>query len=316
MVGDARQDAVAQDTLVSIGVPTFNRPRSLARTLKSLLDQSWKNIEIIVSDNASPDPAVEQVMREFCEKDSRIRYFRQADNIGASKNFIFVAKQSRAPFFMWAADDDYIEPWFVERAVQRLRQDPALVLASSEAQYVTPEGELLEFLPEGEAFRRPLAKGPVDRLRHMLKYNFGNLVYGLFRKEALIQDGEIFWEKTGLLSLNEIPILLYVAYRGEILVMPEVGLYKQAPAQVHAQVKWELRGGRLPAPCRLSSWGAIKGTWRYHSQALNHIDSALALLPLPDRERTDLRAVARSGLLRHFLYLLLGYKPRVRHAGG
>src|SRR5690606_11253613 len=131
------------------------------------------------------------------------------------------------------------------------------------------------------------------------------------RREALMQDGEVFWEKAGLHSLNEIPPWLYVACAGEILVMPEIGLYKQAPAQVHAQVKWELRGGRLPAACRLSNWGAVKGTWGYHSQALRHIDSALALLPLSDRVKADLHGAARRRLLLHFLYLLLGYKPRV-----
>lgn len=314
VIETARRGAVPPDTLVSIGVPAFNRPHSLARTLRGLLAQTWSNIEIILSDNASTDPAVADVAREFCRQDSRIRYFRQSQNIGPSKNFFFVAKQSRAPFFMWAADDDYIEPWFVERALQKLWHDPALMLVTSEAQYITPEGDLLEFLPEGEAFRRPLSKEPVDRLRHMLKYNFGNLVYGLFRKEALMQDGEVFWEKAGLHSLNEIPPLLYVACIGEILVMPEIGLYKEAPAQVHAQVKWELRGGRLPAACRLSSWGAVKGTWGYHSQALRHIDSALALLPLSDKAKKYLHETARRRLLLHFLYLLLGYKPRVADA--
>jgi Glycosyltransferases involved in cell wall biogenesis len=317
MTGSATKAGTVPDSvLVSIGVPAFNRPELLARALSNITRQTWRNIEIVISDNASVDAAVPDVIRFFSERDSRIRSFRQSENIGPMKNFFFLLKESRGPFFMWAADDDYIEPWFVERALQKLWHDPALVLATSEAQYVTPEGEPLEFLPEGEAFRRPLSKDAADRLHHMLKYNFGNLVYGLFRKEALMQDGEVFWEKTGLHSLNELAPLLYVACMGEVIVMPEIGLYKQAPAQVHAQVKWELLGGRLPAACRLSNWGAVKGTWGYHSQALRHIDSALALLPLSDRVKADLRAAARRKLLLHFLDLLLGYKPRVHHVGG
>ncbi|MCB0069468.1 MAG: glycosyltransferase family 2 protein, partial [Caldilineaceae bacterium] len=306
----AVEGGVPTSTLVSVGVPAYNRPDLLARTLQNLLRQTWVNIDIIISDNASSDFRVSEVMRSFANIDERTRIFHQPKNIGPLNNFFFVLKKSRAPFFMWAADDDYIEPWFVERALQKLWYNPALVLATSEARYITPEGELLDFVPEGEAFRRPLSKGPVDRLRHMLKHNFGNLVYGLFRKEALMQDGEVFWEKAGLHSFNEIPPLLYVACTGEILVMSEIGLYKQAPAQVHAQVKWELRGGRLPAASRLLNWGAVKGTWEYHSQALRHIGSALALLPLSDTIKADLRSAARRRLLLHFLYLFLGYKLR------
>lgn len=100
--------------LVSVGIPTFNRPNGLRRTLQHICDQTYRNIEIIVSDNASPGPATKEVVEEFASRDSRIKYFQQPKNIGANDNFRFVLRQASGDYFMWAADDDEWSPLFVE----------------------------------------------------------------------------------------------------------------------------------------------------------------------------------------------------------
>lgn len=291
-------------------MPTFNRPDLLERTLSRLICQTWKNIEIIVSDNASTDPRVEEVLQSFSEKDPRITIVRQSKNIGSLNNFFYVLKQSKAEFFMWAADDDYIEPWFVERTLRVLWNNQELAMATFEAQYITPQDLKLPFIAEGKAFRDRPAVDAMDRLMHLIDHNFGNLVYGLFQKKALMQDGEVFWEKSGLHSLNEIPPLMYSAYKGGMVVLPEIGLYKQAPATVHAQVVWEIKGGRLPALSRMTGLRSIRATWGYHAQSLRHIEVGLKLIPLPDVEKNKLRLAANIKLRLHFLYMLIGYKPK------
>src|SRR6266404_619139 len=76
--------------MVSVGIPTFNRPVGLRRTLEFICGQTYTNIEILVSDNASPGSETESVAREFSAQDKRIKYFRQPTNIGAIANFRFV----------------------------------------------------------------------------------------------------------------------------------------------------------------------------------------------------------------------------------
>lgn len=80
--------------LVSVGIPTYNRPEGLRRTLECITGQTYKNLEIIVSDNCSPGPVNEKVVREFMARDRRIRYFRQDENKGAGFNFRFGLGQS------------------------------------------------------------------------------------------------------------------------------------------------------------------------------------------------------------------------------
>ena len=114
------------EPLVTIGIPTFNRPEGLRRTLGDLCAQTYRHIEIVVSDNASPGSAVRDVVDEFAANDARVSYHRHPENVGAMRNFSSLVLKARGEFFMWAADDDRWEPFFVERCVQRLGADPTL----------------------------------------------------------------------------------------------------------------------------------------------------------------------------------------------
>lgn len=94
------------EDLVSIGIPAYNRPERLHLIIKSILGQTYKNIEIIISDDCSPDRSVEKICREFMFEDSRVSYYRQPKNIGPEFNFRFVLDRANGKYFMWAADDD------------------------------------------------------------------------------------------------------------------------------------------------------------------------------------------------------------------
>jgi glycosyltransferase involved in cell wall biosynthesis len=100
--------------LVSVGIPTFDRPTGLRRTLQLMCGQTYSNIEILVSDNASPGSETESVAREFSARDKRIKYFRQPTNIGPIANFRFVLAKASGDYFMWAADDDEWDARFIE----------------------------------------------------------------------------------------------------------------------------------------------------------------------------------------------------------
>lgn len=106
--------------LVSVGIPTYNRPEGLRRTLECITGQTYKNLEIIVSDNCSRNPDTEKVGREFAEKDSRVQYFRQKENFGMGRNFEFVLEKAQGEYFMWAADDDEWNLMFIEECVKMI----------------------------------------------------------------------------------------------------------------------------------------------------------------------------------------------------
>lgn len=104
--------------LVSVGIPTYNSPEGLCRTLECITQQTHNNLEIIVSDNCSPNPEVEKLVKAFIDKDSRIQYFRQNENIGVINNFKFVLEKATGEYFMWAADDDQWASNFISECIK------------------------------------------------------------------------------------------------------------------------------------------------------------------------------------------------------
>ncbi len=115
---------------VCIGMPIYNEEKWIARALESLLAQSYPNIEIIISDNASTD-RTEDICKEYMAKDCRISYYRNDTNTGIGINFIRVFQISGGKYFMWAAADDWWAPDFVKLLVEELESHPDAGLAMS-----------------------------------------------------------------------------------------------------------------------------------------------------------------------------------------
>ena len=80
-----------QNNLISIGIPTFNRSKLLITAISSALNQSYKNIEIIISNNCSTDNTAE-ILKSY-EKLKNIKVFNQIKNIGVVNNWKFLFKQ-------------------------------------------------------------------------------------------------------------------------------------------------------------------------------------------------------------------------------
>lgn len=179
--------------LVSVGIPTYNRPAGLRRTLECVTAQTWKDLDIIVSDNASPGTATEEVVREFMARDPRIRFFRQERNIGGNGNFRFVFEQGRGEFWAWAADDDEWDPEFVEVCLGNLL-DPAkrAVLAFCHVRRKDPEtGKLVT-----ERYSDKVSSTSPRLLARSFQYIYhsgsNHPYYGLYRRKAI---NPWFWEK-------------------------------------------------------------------------------------------------------------------------
>jgi glycosyltransferase involved in cell wall biosynthesis len=126
--------------LVTIGLPIYNRPEGLRRTLDCIIHQTYTNIEIIIADNCSPNPEVEQIAREYLEKDKRITYYRHDSNKGWGFNTVFVIEKAKGDYFLRATDDDWWESSFIEKMINLHQQDENILVASSEFAYVDEAG--------------------------------------------------------------------------------------------------------------------------------------------------------------------------------
>jgi glycosyltransferase involved in cell wall biosynthesis len=122
--------SLSSSPLVSVGVPVYNSESTLRDALESLLNQTYTNIQLVISDNFSTDATV-SLCREYETKDKRVIFHQQKSNIGMTENFDFVLKNSTGDFFMWAAGDDVRSQNFIEVNLQHLLRDPNCVASTS-----------------------------------------------------------------------------------------------------------------------------------------------------------------------------------------
>jgi glycosyltransferase involved in cell wall biosynthesis len=171
--------------LVSVGIPTYNRPEGLRRTLDKFTAQTYLNLEIIVSDNCSINPEVKIIAEEFAAKDSRIKYYRQDSNIGINLNFKFVLSKSSGKYFMWASDDDYFHECFIERLVVEMENNYNLVLCCSSTVFERTNG----FKEDVNQNITTIGLNKIERIHKMIEevhlYCVG--FYGLYRNKYLKQ---------------------------------------------------------------------------------------------------------------------------------
>jgi len=120
--------------LVTIGMPTYNRARSLRRAAESALAQDYPSVEIVISDNGSTDETA-AVCAELAARDPRVRVIRHAANRGVTENFVEVRRQARGELFMWLSDDDWIDPGYVRVCVGTLLGSPGHALVGGAVHY-------------------------------------------------------------------------------------------------------------------------------------------------------------------------------------
>jgi glycosyltransferase involved in cell wall biosynthesis len=109
--------------LVSICIPTYNRPRDLSRAVESVVAQTYKNWEIIITDN-SPGNESADIAAKWT--DPRIRYFKNGGNCGPtiSSNRAFL--MARGKYVQLLMDDDLIKPKFLELMVDAFEKNPTV----------------------------------------------------------------------------------------------------------------------------------------------------------------------------------------------
>ena len=100
--------------LVSIGIPTYNRPEALESCVKNILNQTYNNIEILISDNNSNNIKNKNLYKSKLFKNPKIKLFLNNKNHGVLKNTINVLNKAKGDYFCWVSDDDWRSSTFLE----------------------------------------------------------------------------------------------------------------------------------------------------------------------------------------------------------
>jgi glycosyltransferase involved in cell wall biosynthesis len=185
---------------VAIGMPVRNGEAFVSEAIESILAQTYGDLALVISDNASTDSTPE-ICRAYAKRDRRVHYLRQEKDIGAARNHIEVFRRSSGRYFKWAAHDDILAPRFIEECVRILNADEAVVVCSPATVLINEDGSPLRYSSQENGMvdsygrvwpvtpennRRLMSADQADRFCEVLLNTFMALeIYGLIRRSAL-----------------------------------------------------------------------------------------------------------------------------------
>jgi len=257
--------------LVTVGVPVFNEQERLKDCIEALERQTYPNMQICISDNASTDGTY-TLAQELTQKYRNISFVRQEESIGVLPNFDAVRRMAAGKYFMWVGADDKADPTYVEKMVDQLERHPKCVAAHSAIVRVDDDGNVLQnvrldghFNPNnvGPLRQAMLALSPFKTVR-ALKLNL--YIYGLYRKSFLDQ---IMDQRENVLNKGDRVLPALAALSGGLRYVDEFLFFKHVHARSYRNrtpddplVKERLRYRELTQLISWIFWCPTVPLWR------------------------------------------------------
>ena len=198
-------------------MPAWNAEEFIEQTLDSLAAQTYPNLHILISDDASTDHTG-AICQSFAARHGNCDYRRQAQNLGWIGNVNALLKSARGDYLFFAFHDDPLEPRYVESLVDALERNPAAILAYSDIH--VGERQLIYTEVDGVSNR-------FERARRIIRKNGYWWIpnRGLFRAKAVELTGGMRRHLGGEYSADW-PWLLHLSLLGEFVRVPEPLLTK------------------------------------------------------------------------------------------
>lgn len=198
--------------LVTVGIPTYNNPEGLLKTIGSILNQEYQNLQVIISDNNSTSYDVYELLKDIIKNDRRVKVFRQTTNIDMIPNFRFVMEQCEGEYFMWAADDDFFELDFISECLKVFSANPDCVSVFSHFDVVdTNSGKVYDRITPTPASSDFL----FVRLKLRIKEMIPNVVYGVHKYAVLKKTDRI-----AAFDWFDVLLSIQMVYYGKAYIIP------------------------------------------------------------------------------------------------
>lgn len=179
---------MGMEKLLSIIVPAYNGEKYLEKCITSIIDQSYKNLEIILIDDKSPDLSGE-ICEKFAMKDDRIKVFHNKENMGIYGTRNKGISIASGDYVTFVDDDDYIEKTMYQKMMQKFEENQEVDLVLCNFENIRETGAKIgkSREKEGKYFKDEIRKDFLYRL-------IGNQEIAcavwrcIFKKEKIIEN--------------------------------------------------------------------------------------------------------------------------------
>lgn len=190
----------SNNILVSIVVPVYNSEKTIGKCLDSLINQTYRDIEIVCVNDCSTDASL-SILKEYTNKDSRIVIIEHEKNLNAGGGRNSGIQASKGQYISFVDSDD----WLKECAIK------TLVDATGKGIYDIVSSPLTDYYPDGSTIREEHMSPSIDKtaiINHMMRYGL-RMIGGLFRRSIFI-DNEIRYPENVYFEDNAIGMVPFV----------------------------------------------------------------------------------------------------------
>lgn len=257
-------------SLVSVIIPAFNVEPYIRATVRSALDQTYSDLEVVVADDGSTDGTTE-ILRELASQDRRVRVIEgeHCGHPGRVRNRAL--EQARGQYVAFLDADDLWTRDKLADQIQRLESSRGADFCSTSARFIAPQDEsptLAHSLPENRASPelRALPQGDAAAFEALLTRRRGIHTSSLLVRRSLLEETGPFSEEVDLRSGQDDDFILRAWRVGTPVTLPEVYVMaRRRPGSVSAGNSWENifalieraeARERLPPDLRRRAWSA------------------------------------------------------------
>jgi glycosyltransferase involved in cell wall biosynthesis len=202
--------------LVSVILPVYNGAKYLSASIDSVLEQSHRELELIIVDDCSADDS-RSIIEAYAARDPRIRFEKNAVNRGLFKNYNQCLGLSKGDYIKPFAQDDILYPQCLTKAVAALKDNPQVSLVTSGRNLIDDQGAVVDkvvtFPREGITKGKLLITWSLITLANFV----GEPVVGLFRAK---DKGSGFDPR--YFHYGDLEFWLRLLQQGDLYFIPEV----------------------------------------------------------------------------------------------
>ena len=147
--------------LISIVLPVYNGAKYLRQSIDSVLSQTYQNWELLILDDCSTDDTP-NIAKEYLQKDSRIRYYRNEQNLRLPRNLNKGFSLAQGDYLTWTSDDNRYRPTALERMYTALKQSPNAQFSFASCRIIDGDDNEVEYIMvDQESHRRIVGQDTV-----------------------------------------------------------------------------------------------------------------------------------------------------------
>lgn len=244
-----RQLPADASPLVSITIPSY-RPRFFEAALQSALNQTYRNIEIVICDDC-PDDAIFKIVERYTSRYPIIRYFRNSERLNRG-NLVKCVNEAQGEFVKFLNDDDLLTPNCLQRMLDCFRTVPDITLVTSKRTRIDEDGRILpevfETLPvvQEDAIIEGVTLGAA--LLSSFRNFVGEPTTAMFRRADVIhlKPDYLAVDNHAVFGINDIAVWTNLAIQGNTAYLVEpLSRFRIHPNQSQAELRDEVFAGAV-----------------------------------------------------------------------